>query len=43
MLASASAGLIWYQFGANMAFMANGAMTLVILGYFLVFVVPDQS
>lgn len=43
MLASASAGLIWFQFGANMAFMFTGAMTLVILGYFLVFVVPGQS
>jgi MFS family permease len=43
MVASTSAGLIWFRFGASMAFMFTGAMTLFIIAYFLVFVLPGNS
>lgn len=43
MAASATAGLIWFQFGAAMAFLVTGAITMVIICYFIVFVVPVKS
>jgi hypothetical protein len=43
MVASATAGLIWFQFGAATAFLATGALTLIIICYFLFFVLPVKS
>jgi MFS family permease len=38
MLASSIAGLIWYQFGANLTFIITGSVTLMVTIYFLFYV-----
>ena len=37
LIASSLAGLIWYKYGAEAVFMITGIITLVVIGYFLVF------
>jgi len=38
MIASSLAGIIWYAFGANTAFIATGIATLLLIFYFLFFI-----
>jgi MFS family permease len=38
MIASSVAGLIWYNFGAEAAFISTSVVTVGVIGYFLVFV-----
>lgn len=40
MLASSLAGLLWYNFGASVAFIVTGLATILIILYFMTFVRP---
>lgn len=42
MLASALTGLIWYRFGAETAFMATAAVTVLVVVYFLFFIAERE-
>lgn len=37
MLASSMAGLIWFKFGAGATFLITGIVTILIVGYFIIF------
>jgi len=40
MLASSLTGLLWYKFGAATAFITTAAVTVLVIGYFLIMVKP---
>jgi MFS family permease len=41
MIASSLAGLLWYKFGAQIAFLTTSAITISVMIYFLIFVRSD--
>ncbi len=43
MLASSVAGLIWYKFGAEIAFLATAVVTILVIFYFLTVLKHDRS